>query len=245
LGAILIVNYGWHPLFGVGVIVFFGVILGAINGFIVVGLKVNPLITTLGMMIALRGAGLALTNAQVTPLPRVMSSLGNLKLGPVFIDIPIALIIILLVHALHTRTQFGRQITAIGNGVDVSARLGIRVPAVTFYVFLLSGFLASIGGVFYMMQVGLHSSMQGTGMEFIAVASAVIGGISLFGGEGKIIPGVIFGVLTIQLIENGLNLLGASPYAYPFVRGSIIFIAMYADSLKTRMRAQVRVVNNI
>ena len=75
-------------------------------------------------------------------------------------------------------------------------------------------------------------------MEFTAIAAIVIGGISLFGGEGTIIPCIILGGCTLAIIEDGLNLLSASSYAYPFVRGAIIFIAMYADSLKFYVRSR-------
>ena len=86
-----------------------------------------------------------------------------------------------------------------------------------------------------MLQLGAVTLHMGRGLEFTAIAAIVIGGISLFGGRGSIIPGVLLGVITLAIIENGLIHLGASPYAYPFVRGGIIFIAMYADSLKSRV----------
>ena len=85
---------------------------------------------------------------------------------------------------------------------------------------------------------------MGEGLEFTAIAVIIIGGISLFGGEGAIIPHLMLGVITLVLIENGLNHLGASPYVYPFVRGGIIFIAMYADSLKSMVKTKVKVLEN-
>ena len=86
-----------------------------------------------------------------------------------------------------------------------------------------------------MLQLGAVTLHMGRGLEFTGIAVVVIGGISLFGGRGSIIPGVLLGVITLAVIENGLIHLGASPYAYSFVRGGIIFIAMYADSLKSRV----------
>jgi ribose/xylose/arabinose/galactoside ABC-type transport system permease subunit len=76
---------------------------------------------------------------------------------------------------------------------------------------------------------------MGVGFEFTGIAAIVIGGISLFGGRGKIIPGVLFGVITLAIIETGLIFLGASPYVYSFVRGGIIFVAMYLDSLRYKV----------
>jgi len=74
---------------------------------------------------------------------------------------------------------------------------------------------------------------MGVGLEFTGIAAIVIGGISLFGGRGTIIPGVLLGVITLAIIETGLVYLGASPYVYSFVRGGIIFVAMYVDSLRS------------
>jgi ribose/xylose/arabinose/galactoside ABC-type transport system permease subunit len=94
---------------------------------------------------------------------------------------------------------------------------------------------AGLGSIFYMIQGGYMTPRMGQGLEFTGVAIAVIGGISLFGGEGSVL-GIIFGIFTIYVIENGMQHLGLSPYIYPFLRGGIIFIAMYVDSLKNMVR---------
>jgi ribose/xylose/arabinose/galactoside ABC-type transport system permease subunit len=244
IGASLITHHNVPPLLGLLIIVVIGAMCGALNGFIVVYLKVNPLITTMGTLFTLRGAGLRIASGREMSIPSLFKNLGNFSIGPLYIDIVVAVGVLLLVHILHTRTTFGRHIMAIGNGVEVAQRLGIRVPRVTFLTFMLSGFLASIGGIFSMFQLGSVTPFMGEGLEFTAIAVIIIGGISLFGGEGAIIPNLMLGVLTLVIIENGLNHLGASPYVYPFVRGGIIFIAMYADSLKSRVQTKVKVLEN-
>ncbi len=93
-----------------------------------------------------------------------------------------------------------------------------------------------------MLQIGSHTFFLGLGYEFSAVAAVVLGGISLFGGEGFIFPGVLVGAFTLQLIQNGLNMVGANPYLYSFINGGIIFLAMAIDTLKTRVRKQVKLV---
>ncbi|MBD3325890.1 ABC transporter permease [candidate division KSB3 bacterium] len=242
IGASLIVHYDMPPLLGLLVIVLIGALCGALNGFIVVYLKVNPLITTMGTLFTLRGAGLRIARGRMIDIPEGFKNIGNLSIGPLYVDILVALGILLLIHLMHTRTKFGRHIMAIGNGEDVARRLGVRVARVTFLTFVLSGFLASLGGIFSMFQLGAVTMFMGEGLEFTAIAVIIIGGISLFGGEGAIIPHLILGVLTLVIIENGLNHLGASPYVYPFVRGGVIFIAMYADSLKSMVQTKVKVL---
>jgi ribose/xylose/arabinose/galactoside ABC-type transport system permease subunit len=221
----------------------FGAVLGMLNGFIVVVLRVNPLITTLGTLIMFRGVALQLSNSQTVGLPDSLRAVGNMRVGPVFVTILVAAAVLILLHVLHSRTSFGKDITALGNGEDVASRLGVRVRKVTFLTFTLSGLFSALSGLVTMCQVGSLSPGIGSGMEFTAVAAIIIGGISLFGGEGTIIPGIILGGCTLAIIENGLNLLSASSYAYPFVRGLVIFVAMYADSLKYRVRTRRRTID--
>jgi ribose/xylose/arabinose/galactoside ABC-type transport system permease subunit len=119
--------------------------------------------------------------------------------------------------------------------------LGVRVRLVSFVTYVMSGLMVCAGGILQIMQLGNIHPRLGEGYEFIAIAAIVVGGISLFGGEGSIIPGLVMGGLTLVIVENGLTHLGVSPYAYPFVRGGIIFIAMYADAMKSRVLARVHV----
>jgi ribose/xylose/arabinose/galactoside ABC-type transport system permease subunit len=244
IGTLLIVRNGVDPVLAVVVMLVVGILLGCLNGFIITVLRVNPLIATMSTMIALRGVGLELTKSTNIALPEEIRRLSNTMLGPVFVDILIALGILLLVHALVTRTQFGRQVMAIGNDPDASARLGVRVDRVTFLTFVLSAFLATVGGILTVVQVGAVSGNIGAGYEFVAMSVVIIGGISLFGGAGSILPGVLRGVLILEIIRNGLNHLAVDPYAYRFVNGAIIFIAMYADSLRSRLPTWVRVYDD-
>jgi ribose/xylose/arabinose/galactoside ABC-type transport system permease subunit len=232
IGVVLVVSHGWPPLLAAVVILLCGLLFGALNGFIVTVLGINSLITTLGTMITLRGIGLELTNASVIPLPEGVRVLGNLSIGPVFVDVLVMAALVVAVHVLHARTPFGRKITAIGNGVEIAARIGLPVQRLLFVNFVIAGGLASLGGIVGVLQVGSDSAYLGAGMEFIAVAVVVVGGISLAGGRGRVIPGVLLGALTFEIIRNGLVQLSASPYAYKMVTGAVIFVAMYVDALK-------------
>jgi len=233
LGSVLMVRHDVPPTIAIPVIMAAGASCGALNGFIVTILKVNSFIATLGTLFGLRGIALLLTRARVISMPEALRELGHVRIGPVFVDILIALGFVFFVHLLHAHTSFGRHLVATGGEAEAAKRMGVRVSLVTFLVFLLSGLFASIGGIFSMLQLGAVTLHMGRGLEFTAIAAIVIGGISLFGGKGSIIPGALLGVITLATIENGLIHLGASPYAYSFVRGGIIFIAMYADSLKS------------
>ncbi len=231
LGVLAAVRMGLPIWLDVAISLGSAAIFGMLNGLIVVGFRVNPLIATLGTMIALRGIGLDLTNASVVPLPEAIRRLGNLTFGPLFVDTILIGLVLLGMHFLHTRTRFGRQVTAIGNGEKVAEQLGIPVRRVTFLSFILSALVASLGGLASLLQVGSLSGYLGKGLEFTAVAVVVVGGVSLFGGRGSFLPGVVAGASTFEMIENGLNQIGANPYVYRLVTGAVIFIAMYADAL--------------
>ena len=232
VGAILMTRMGVSPALALPIVVALGALCGLLNGLVCVYLGVNPLITTMGSMFIFRGLALQLTGSRVISIPQSLRTFGNFRIGPVFLDVIIAILFLLVVHVLHTRSPSGRRVMALGNGAETAARLGVRVKTVSLATFMISGLCAGIGGLFAIFQMGAVTLQMGTGQEFTAIAAIVIGGISLFGGEGAIFPNYILGILTLGIIENGLNHLGASPYVYPFVRGGIILLAMYADSLK-------------
>ncbi len=243
IGAMMIARLHMPFAAAIPVVIAVGLAAGAINGFTVVVLGVNPLIATLGTMMALRGLALQLTNSMVISLPQSLRSLGSMRVGGVYVDIFFAALVLIIMHLVHTRTPFGRQVMAIGNGPEVAERLGVRVKWVTFSAFVLSGLMAGVAGIVLMLQLGAVSPDAGSGYEFSAIAMLVIGGVSLFGGEGTIIPGIILGGFTLTVIQAGLNYIGASVYVYPFVRGGIIFVAMFADALKVKVKVRVKMIS--
>jgi ribose transport system permease protein len=236
VGALLMRSPGIHPLLALLITLAVGGLLGAVNGVIIVGLRVNPLITTLGTMIAFRGLALQLTNSVLVQLPNDVRELGSLSVGLVSVDSILAILILLAADVVHRRTVFGRQLTAIGNDEAMAAKVGIPVRRQVFLAFVAVGVLSAVGGVITTLQVGGVTAFLGRGLEFNAVAVVVVGGISLFGGRGSLLSGVLLGALTFEMIHNGLNHLGTNPYFYRLVGGAVIFVAMYADALKSRVR---------
>jgi ribose/xylose/arabinose/galactoside ABC-type transport system permease subunit len=232
-GAVLMKQFDTAPVLAATLTVCFGAFLGAINGVIVVGLKVNSLIATLGTMIIYRGLALALTDALLVELPEQIRVLGNATLGSIPVDIFVMLIVVASAHLLHRRTAFGRQLTAMGNDMTVARKVGLPVDRNGFLSFVLAGTFAAVGGILTTIQNGAVSPWLGSGLEFTALAVVVVGGISLLGGRGAILVGVISGAFIFEMIRNGLTNLGADPYSYRLVGGAVIFAAMYADALKS------------
>jgi len=234
--AVMIARFNISQILAIPAALMIGTIAGTLTGLIVVYLRLNPLIASMGTMFIYRGIALQVVRSRVISLPDNIRNFGNFRIGPIYIDILIGLAILFLVNILHRWTRFGRHVVAIGNSEETARKVGIKTRRMTLLVFVLSGFFASMGGLFSISQLGAVTLHMGSGMEFTAIGALVIGGISLFGGEGRILPGIFLGSITLLLIENALNHLGASPYLYPFVRGGIIFIAMYADSLKQNLQ---------
>lgn len=231
IGAMLM-EASWSPLSGFIAILALGAGLGAVNGILVAYLRINSLIATLGTMMAFRGIGLMLTDARVIPLPETMRAAANLTIGPVFVETLVVLAIATGVHALHRATGFGRSLTAVGNSEEIAAKVGLNTKAILFVTFVLAGALASLAACSSFIQVGSVSGFLGKGMEFNAIAICVVGGISLAGGRGRIVPGVLIGAAAFQMISNGLNQVNADPYIYQLVTGVVIFVAMYLDAFK-------------
>jgi ribose/xylose/arabinose/galactoside ABC-type transport system permease subunit len=224
---------GLSPVLTALIVVGCGALLGAVNAFIVVVLRVDSLIATLSTMIAYRGIALQLTDALLVQLPPDVRFIGNARLGPIPVDILLMFLVVMAVHLLQSRTVFGRRIMAMGNDISVARRLGLPVDLTGFNTFVLSGVLASLGGILTTIQNGAVSPFLGSGWEFTALAGIVVGGISLLGGRGTLFFSVLPGVFIFEMIRNGLTNLGANPYSYRLVGGVVIFAAMYADALKS------------
>lgn len=216
---------------GVGV----GLGVGVLNGILVAGLGMSPLLTTLGTMIAVRGVGLTVIGGQQILLPPDAQGLQSTQVAglPAYVIVAFALAIV--AEALLRRTQFGRRCVAIGCSPENARKLGLPAGRYTFGAYLISALLASLGGLVAVANLGGVQTYLGKGAEFTAIAAAVVGGTSLFGGVGSVVPGTIAGVLFLAIIENGLNLAGSSPFVFPFVTGLTILIAMYLQTLKPRL----------
>ncbi len=212
-----------------------GTFFGLINGVLVAYLRMNALLTTLGLLIAYRGISLVLTGGTVQKVSDGMAALGGIKF---FESLPLVFLIslglMIVLQILLSRTRFGAYCYAIGNNESAAEKIGIPVRRVKAATFCISGASAAVSGVLLSMYLGEVTTFTGRGMEFQAVAAVVIGGTSLFGGRGHVLPGTFAGVLLLIIINNGLGTRGVSPFVYPFVAGTLIFIAIYLDSLKNR-----------
>lgn len=224
------------PLLSIVIILLVSILCGLINGFLIVRLDINPLIITLGMMISLRGIAIRMTSGSQWTAPKAIQEFGTMSIGPVHLESILVIIVLILVQIVLSKTLFGRYIYLIGCDTEAAKSIGINVKFIKMVLFIFSGFFAGVAGIFLLGKIGSVSEHTGYGMEFLAIAVITIGGISLFGGKGTLIPGLLVGAITLIMIENGLNYLGFTPYGYPLIRGLIIFVAMFVDSFRYKKR---------
>ena len=209
-----------------------GLAFGAVNGWLVARVGLLPFVVTLATLYIGRGAGRWITQTRAMNLPGDFLMIGQAQL----LGVPFPVVLLVLVaaagHVLLTHTPFGRQVYAVGFDAEAARKAGVRVGRVRFAVYLISGLCAAAGGVVSVARLGSVSPTFGQRVEFDAIAAAVVGGTSLFGGRGRVFPGTVFGAILIQTVFNGLLAVGANRYVYPVVTGGIIFLAVLIDRLR-------------
>lgn len=208
-----------------------GVFFGAVNAFFITRLKILPFIVTLSTQFAGRGLSLFITRTRAMNLPRLVE-VGSSKILGIPAPVWLLAVVVVFAHVVLMRTAFGRHVYAIGNDAEGAKKAGINTIRVVFVVYVVSGLCAALGGLVYLSRLGLVSPKLGLQREFAAIAAAVLGGTSLFGGRGKVLPGTFLGAVLIQTVESGLVFVKASEYVYPLVTSFIIFFAVFVDSLR-------------
>jgi D-allose transport system permease protein len=208
-----------------------GALLGGFNGFLVNKTGLHPFIVTLGTLSIYRGLTLIISDAKpVFGLPQTFKSGIAGWIGPIPIPVIIALIVALVFIFITNKTKLGRNIYALGGNSQAAWFSGINIKLHTLIVFIISGIAAGIAGVVMSARLGAAEPLAGSGYETFAIASAIIGGTSFFGGRGKIM-GVVMGGLIIGVINNGLNILNVPTYYQQIVMGSLIILAVALDRL--------------
>ena len=207
-----------------------GGLVGWINGIMVTRFRILPFIVTLATGSILRGVGLKISGSASVPVS-FLGGLSNGHMGPIPNVVIMFAIVLLLFDCILRHTAYGRHLMAIGNSERNAERAGIRVNRNIVVAYVICGALGALGGILSAGQIGSVSAGFGEGNEFIVISAAVLGGTSLFGGKGNILPGAVIGIILITTIMNGLAMMNASPFIYTIVRGVIIFVAIALDSI--------------
>jgi ribose transport system permease protein len=212
-------------------------VFGAVNYWVSARFRVVSFIVTLATMHMGRGLAQALTETRSIPVPP-FESWGSWNLWGW--DLPAILfgVVVLVAYVLLQHTGFGRQLYAVGGDAEAARRAGVRVEWIVAAAFVGCSLCAGLAAAVSLTQSPTVSPEFGWEVEFTAIAAAVLGGTSLFGGKGGVLPGAIIGAGLLQMVNNGLNIRNVDPYLYPIILGGIIFLAVLTDSQRNRRIAR-------
>ena len=216
-----------------------GVLYGALNAIFITRLAIMAFIVTLATRYFGRGLGLRITETRAMNLPESFYELGAARILGIPLPVLIFGVVVLLAHLTLTRTPFGRQVYAAGADLEAARKAGINTGQVLFVVYVICGLCAAAAGIVALSQAPAVSPSFGNNREFMAIAAAVLGGTSLFGGRGTVFPGTVLGAALIQTIDNGLNILNVNPYLYPLITSGVIFVAVLLDAVRNRVLARL------
>ncbi|MEJ2569167.1 MAG: ABC transporter permease [Anaerolineales bacterium] len=215
-----------------------GLLVGIANGLMITKGKLPPFIATLGTLLMARGLCYGLTGGwPVRELDPSFRYLGQHDIPIGTIGVPLPLIFTLVFATISAvflnRTVWGYRIYAVGGSETATRLSGINTDSVKIMVYSLCGLLTAIGGVLMTARLGVAAPTAADGYELDVIAAAVVGGTSLMGGEGTIL-GVLIGTVVMQVLRNGLVLVGVSAYWLQAVQGLVIVTAIMLDQLRKR-----------
>lgn len=212
-------------------ILFLGAVLGAINGFLIVKVRVPAIIVTLGTMNVFRGIIMVITSGKyITNIPTEYAWIGS---G--YTPFILFLILILIFECILRYLRFGRNIVAIGSNEQSAIYSGVKVERYKVFVFMISGILSALSGIIFIGRSGFIQPQAGIGYEMNSIAAVVIGGTSIYGGSGTVI-GTFLGSMLMGLILAGITMLAVNAYWQGVINGLLIILAISFDTLRQRRR---------
>ncbi len=241
-----IVKLGVDPFLAALLALAIGGAAGAINGFATAYIGIPPFIATLGMMSVARGVTYVITNAYpISGLPESIAFIGRGYLAyskSLHAGVPWPVVIMLVVyivcHFISQRTRFGRFVYAAGGNLEAAYLSGIKVKRVILATYVIGGALSALSGIILVSRLASGQPNAGIGWEFEAITAAVIGGVSITGGQGKLV-GVFFGAILMGLLTNGMTLLNVNSYYQQIIKGLVLVLAIGLDVYKVKRQSRV------
>ena len=224
-------SMGYHWFVAVLIGVAMGLIIGLFNGVCIAYLKVPAFVGTLGSMSIAQGLTFLITKAKPIPgLSDGFKNIGGGSIGPIPIPIIIMAVVLVICFILLYKMKYGRYDFAVGGNLNAAHVSGINTKRIICSVYVISGVLSALAGVITTARVTSGVTSTGDGYETDAIAMVVIGGTSLAGGKGRL-WGTIVGILLIQCLSTGLDMLGVSYYVQLIVKGFVVIGAVMLDGL--------------
>ena len=227
----LIINAGVNPILALIIGIIFSTLIGTFNGFVISKTGIPPLIATLAMQTALRGAAFVISNGY--PMYGIPDSLKTIGQGNLFGVFPIPGLIMIAVIIfgviLLNKTYIGRHFYALGSNEEALRLTGVNTHFTRVLTYSLLGFLTGIAGVVMLCRTGSGQPNIASNFEMDVLTAAVLGGVSVNGGKGSI-AGAIIGAAIIGVLNNGMSIMGANDYWQQIIKGIVLLAVVVFDS---------------
>jgi rhamnose transport system permease protein len=229
----VLVDAGWSvPAAGLAALLA-GLVCGAVNGFLIAYVGLPSLAVTIGTLALFRGLAVGLLGTKaVTDFPKKWTDFATAKIGGTGIPQVIVLFVLLAIvfgWLLHF-TAFGRGVYDIGLNEEAAHFTGVDVARTKFVLFLLTGLVSALAGIYFTLRFGTARGDNANGMELQVIAAVLLGGVSIFGGRGKLV-GVVAGVLLIGVISSALRLDGITVNVINIIIGLLLVASVVSTSV--------------
>ena len=225
--------FGWPVALVIPVVLFVGLLAGALNGFFV-QLGLPAFVVTLAGLTYLRGLAFVFSDGYATPVTdEFLIWLGRGRIGEVHVPIILAAIVAVAGWFVLNKTRFGLHVLAVGGREDAARVMGIKTRRIKIIVYAMTGALAALGAIVITARLANGSPNAGIMLELDVIAATVLGGTSLFGGAATI-AGTVAGALFLNFVRNGLNLMGVNPFWVQVATGLILLLAVLVNVLANR-----------
>jgi len=236
LAAGIAVRQGMDTYLSISIALGVGLFLGAINGLMIVKGSIPPFVATLSMLAMARGLTLVYTEGRpIAGLDERFIYWGTGQVLGIPLPVIIMIVIAVVAHIITRYTPFGLHVYSTGGNEETTRLAGISPDRIKLAVYMISGFLAALGGILLAARLWSAQPNAAVGWELDAIAAPVIGGTSLFGGVGSI-GGTVIGAFIIGVLSNGLNLMGVPSYYQQVIKGLVLILAVALDLINKRRR---------
>jgi ribose transport system permease protein len=240
--AFLMISGGVNPWLACLIGLIMTTLTGFVNGWIVANIGIPAIIVTLATQIILQGAAYKICGGlPIYGFPEEFSIVGQ---GYLWI-IPIPVIIMFVIFGVGSftlnKTYFGRYFYAVGGNEEASRLSGIKIKNIKYLAYTLSGFFAGVAGVVMLSRTNSAQPIAGQGFEFDALTAAILGGVSVTGGSGKI-SNVVAGTLIIGVLTNGFVLLNIDSYTQMIIKGIVLLLAVGYDCMQKNRKVKMAAV---
>ncbi len=241
LGSVLFaiwVNAGYGLPLSILLVLLIGGVVGLVNGLVISKVGVNPLITTLATLSITGGLAFTITGGQTKTFDNPSDGLlANPTLGSIPNYVWLLLVLSLLGHGFLKYTVPGRIIYSLGGNREASWLAGVRVDAMTTFVYVVCGALSGFAGAILASQLLAGSGNLGVTSSLVSISAVILGGASLSGGVGGM-PGTLIGVLVLGVLANGLTLLQVSPFYQQIATGVVLLLAVAFGRLRAGLNSE-------